>query len=142
MRNRAGSFFAMILFIDTSHEHEIILALVSPGGSGTPIRIPVHFDHGRKLLPAIQRLLTRKKITPSDLDGVIVVDGPGRFSALRAGIATANALATAAGIPVAGIVAQNFPKVVAAGLVALRKAKVGHLVIPRYGQEPNITLAK
>lgn len=56
-------------------------------------------DETAKLLPTISRLIKKTKHDWSKLSGIIVVSGPGPFSALRIGVATANALAFALKLP-------------------------------------------
>lgn len=69
---------------------------------------------------------------------VIVVKGPhGRFSAIRSGVATANALAFAWDVPVVGILqGDDIRKAVRD--VAHRRV-FDQLVVPLYDREPNIT---
>jgi tRNA threonylcarbamoyladenosine biosynthesis protein TsaB len=56
--------------------------------------------HSRELLPAITDLMERAGVGWGDVDAVAVGVGPGTFTGLRIGVATARALATAAGTPV------------------------------------------
>jgi tRNA threonylcarbamoyladenosine biosynthesis protein TsaB len=56
--------------------------------------------HSRELLPAVEGLMTRAGVGWGDVSGVAVGVGPGAFTGLRIGVATARALATAAGIDV------------------------------------------
>lgn len=56
-------------------------------------------DETAKLLPTISRLLKQTRLTWKKLTRVLVVSGPGPFSALRIGVATANALAFALKLP-------------------------------------------
>jgi tRNA threonylcarbamoyladenosine biosynthesis protein TsaB len=56
--------------------------------------------HSRELLPAVADLMERAGVGWADVDGVAVGVGPGGFTGLRIGVATARALATAAGVPV------------------------------------------
>jgi tRNA threonylcarbamoyladenosine biosynthesis protein TsaB len=56
--------------------------------------------HSRELLPAVEELMGRAGTGWADVDGVAVGVGPGAFTGLRIGVATARALATAAHIPV------------------------------------------
>ena len=60
-------------------------------------------NHSVELLPAIQRLMDQAGIDSSDLGCVIVAKGPGSFSALRVGMATARGLAMANDIPLVGV---------------------------------------
>jgi tRNA threonylcarbamoyladenosine biosynthesis protein TsaB len=53
--------------------------------------------HTESLAPTIERLLAARGWTPRDLDGVVVDVGPGLFTGLRVGIATAKGLAVATG---------------------------------------------
>jgi len=55
--------------------------------------------HATELMPAVAEAMERADVDWSDLDAIAVGVGPGTFTGLRIGIATARALATAAGLP-------------------------------------------
>jgi tRNA threonylcarbamoyladenosine biosynthesis protein TsaB len=55
--------------------------------------------HATELMPAVVDVMERAGADWSDLDAIIVGVGPGAFTGLRIGIATARALATAADLP-------------------------------------------
>jgi tRNA threonylcarbamoyladenosine biosynthesis protein TsaB len=55
--------------------------------------------HGELLAPSIQTILGLADVRMSDIDRVAVDNGPGLFTGLRVGIATAKALASALGVP-------------------------------------------
>ena len=59
--------------------------------------------HGELLSPTVQRLTEEAGITLADLDAVAVGIGPGPYTGLRVGLATAHALADALGIPCHGV---------------------------------------
>jgi tRNA threonylcarbamoyladenosine biosynthesis protein TsaB len=59
--------------------------------------------HGEELLPRTRALLARAGIALADLRGIVVGTGPGAFTGLRVGIATAKALAHGLGVPIAGV---------------------------------------
>ncbi|HUO70868.1 MAG TPA: tRNA (adenosine(37)-N6)-threonylcarbamoyltransferase complex dimerization subunit type 1 TsaB [Solirubrobacteraceae bacterium] len=59
--------------------------------------------HANRLMPLIVEVLERAGCTWSELDLIAVGVGPGTFTGLRIGIATANALGRARGIPLAGV---------------------------------------
>ncbi len=53
--------------------------------------------HSEKLMPLVQQLLEETDLTVKDLDAVAVTQGPGSFTGLRIGMATAKGLAQGAG---------------------------------------------
>ncbi len=59
--------------------------------------------HSTRLLPSIVELLEREAVSWEDLDRLAVGVGPGTFTGLRIGIATARALSRAQTIPLAGV---------------------------------------
>lgn len=54
--------------------------------------------HARELLPAIEHLINDSGTQVADLESIAVGIGPGAFTGLRIGIATARAVATARGV--------------------------------------------
>lgn len=56
-----------------------------------------------RLLEDVDALLRRGGVRESQLEGIAVGTGPGSFTGLRMGLATARALAFALGLPVAGV---------------------------------------
>ncbi|BBZ37646.1 tRNA (adenosine(37)-N6)-threonylcarbamoyltransferase complex dimerization subunit type 1 TsaB [Mycobacterium conspicuum] len=59
--------------------------------------------HAERLTPNVLAALTDAELTMADLDAVVVGCGPGPFTGLRAGMATAAAYGHALGIPVHGV---------------------------------------
>lgn len=59
--------------------------------------------HSEQLLPIIEDLLERCEIDIGEVDAVAVASGPGSFTGLRIGGATAKGLAHALGKPVVGV---------------------------------------
>lgn len=64
---------------------------------------PAGYRHGETLLPAIAALLDRHDIRPASLAAIVVGTGPGAFTGMRVGIATAKGLAHALEVPIIGI---------------------------------------
>lgn len=67
----------------------------------TVTRAPMH--HLEWLLPAVHEMLGRLGITADAIEGLAVSCGPGGFTGLRIGIATAAAWAQARDLPVVGV---------------------------------------
>ncbi|HEX4735359.1 MAG TPA: tRNA (adenosine(37)-N6)-threonylcarbamoyltransferase complex dimerization subunit type 1 TsaB, partial [Thermoleophilaceae bacterium] len=55
--------------------------------------------HARELMPGIDRVIREAGVGFGDLDALAVGIGPGGFTGLRIGIATAHGIAQSAGIP-------------------------------------------
>ena len=55
--------------------------------------------HASELMPAVADVMSRAEVGWGDLDAIAVGVGPGTFTGLRIGIATARALASANGLP-------------------------------------------
>lgn len=98
-------------------------ALLYPGGIETAL-VPAEVRRGRNLVPLIAGLLEQAGVEPRDLDVVACGVGPGSFTGIRIGIATAATIAYAAQVPVIDIGslhgrAANAPADAAHVLVAL-----------------------
>ena len=61
------------------------------------------YRHGEELLARIEGLLADLDQAPAALGGVVVGTGPGAFTGLRVGIATAKGLAHALGLQIVGV---------------------------------------
>ena len=59
--------------------------------------------HSELLLPSIENLLTESSLKITDLDCIVCARGPGSFTGLRIGIATAKGLSEGSGIPLISI---------------------------------------
>jgi len=136
----------MILLIDTSQHEITFVALIGSDGRLLGQKsYKQKFQQSEKLLPLINDVLKKAKAKLTSLTGVAVVAGPGGFTCLRIGIATANALAFGLGIPVIGVPAEILSNPNSFAMLTLKlfkKARPGYAVVPRYGREPNITHKK
>jgi tRNA threonylcarbamoyl adenosine modification protein YeaZ len=93
----------VILAMDSATTR-IVVASGSPAGELARIVVwPAGYRHGETLLPTIERLLAEADLGRSSLTGIVVGIGPGAFTGLRVGIATAKGLAHGLGLPIAGI---------------------------------------
>jgi len=68
-----------------------------------PERLAERPGHASELLPAVHEVMERAGVRFADLDAVAVGVGPGTFTGLRIGVATARGLAKANGLPVRGV---------------------------------------
>ena len=92
-----------ILAIDTATTR-VVIATGSPGGVADGLSTwTAGYRHGETLLPSIGRFLGEQNIRRSRLVGIVVGTGPGAFTGLRVGIATAKGLAHGLGIPLVGV---------------------------------------
>ncbi len=89
----------MILAIETAVEC-VSVALGDHRGVAARAAVVGDRRHAETLAPMIEFLLDRHGVTPGDLSAVAVDVGPGLFTGMRVGIATAQAMAWGLGIPV------------------------------------------
>ncbi len=59
--------------------------------------------YSARLMPSIADLLLHSQVTKSQIDGLVVVDGPGSFTGLRVGLSTVKALCEVLGKPLATV---------------------------------------
>jgi tRNA threonylcarbamoyl adenosine modification protein YeaZ len=64
-------------------------------------------SHAEVLAPGIEQLLAEAGVTGADLDAIVVGVGPGPFTGLRSGIATARTLAFAWSKPLHGLMSLD-----------------------------------
>ncbi len=92
-----------ILAIDTATSTAVV-ALGEPDGSLIDERAwRVGSRHGEELLAGIDELLAGRSLAPEALGAVVVGTGPGAFTGLRVGLATAKGLAHGLGLPLVGV---------------------------------------
>ena len=92
-----------LLAIDTATTRAVVAAGALDGSALGITMWVVGRTHGEQLLPTIGRLHGEANLRRSRIRGVIVGTGPGAFTGLRVGIATAKALAHELGVPIVGI---------------------------------------
>ena len=92
-----------ILAIDTSGTNALVALAESDGAMICERRWTAGYRHGEELLTQIDGLLASTGTTKESLGGIVVGTGPGAFTGLRVGLATAKALALGLGVPLAGV---------------------------------------
>jgi tRNA threonylcarbamoyladenosine biosynthesis protein TsaB len=65
--------------------------------------LDIAVTHSERLMAMVDRLLADCRVEASDLGGLAVSVGPGSFTGLRVGVATAKGLGLALGLPVAPV---------------------------------------
>ncbi|MFH0905355.1 MAG: tRNA (adenosine(37)-N6)-threonylcarbamoyltransferase complex dimerization subunit type 1 TsaB [bacterium] len=124
---------ARILAIDTAQAETVI-------GLGDKIKSWISDrDQSKKLLPKIDQLLHRQKVTPKQLRGIVINLGPGSFTGLRVGATVANGFGYGLKIPVVGmsefdIIRAVYPKT---DLIVL-DAKRGELFTQEKAKAPRL----
>lgn len=101
-----------------------------------------HNHHTVELAPAVNDLMKRCDVAPSDLKALGVALGPGSFTSLRIGLALVKGMALALHLPVVGIpsldvLAASIP-VGDKPLIALLQAGRGRLAFAAYTQEKGV----
>ena len=59
--------------------------------------------HSQKLMPMIENMLSLSDLSIREMDAVAICEGPGSFTGLRIGMATAKAFAHVNDIPLIGV---------------------------------------
>lgn len=86
----------MFLIIDTSSKKSLIVKASDKNFQKKVFG--TNFNHSEKLLPEISKLFRNNSL--KSIEGTAVISGPGSYTGLRVGIATANALSYALSVPV------------------------------------------
>jgi len=90
------------LALDTATSHTVVAL-----GDGRGARASRVWDagrrHGETLLGAIEALLRHEAVAVADLQAIVVGTGPGAFTGLRVGLATAKTLAHGLHLPLVGV---------------------------------------
>jgi tRNA threonylcarbamoyl adenosine modification protein YeaZ len=92
-----------ILAIDTAGTNALVALGELDGSFVADDCWPAGYRHGEELLTRIDGLLAAASTPLAELGGIVVGTGPGAFTGLRVGLATAKALARGLEIPIAGV---------------------------------------
>jgi tRNA threonylcarbamoyl adenosine modification protein YeaZ len=123
---------AWLLALDTA-TNTVVVAAGRPDGTLIDAEtFEGRYRHSQELLPAVTRLMDRTGLRLADLAGIVVGTGPGAFTGLRVGLATAKTLAHELGRPVVGI---------ATGEALLADAPAGTVVLLPSGPRDRIAIA-
>ena len=96
-----------LLALDTATTSVVVAAGTRDGQILATDTITGRYRHSQELLPAIARLVEGAGLRIADLAGIVVGVGPGAFTGLRVGLATAKTLAHELDRPVVGIATSD-----------------------------------
>lgn len=116
----------MTLYINTTQNHTIEVVIKNGKRIVAKRKINAPHKQAKKLLPLIDGLIKKAGIKFGAIKKIQVANKGGSFTALRVGVATANALAYALGVPVEGSDKS--------------KKYRFNIIKPIYDKEPNITM--
>lgn len=91
-----------ILAFDTSSK-ALAVALLRDDNLLAETRITIKKNHSVSLMPTVDFLMRSVDMKPTDLDRVVVAEGPGSYTGLRVAVATAKTLAFALKIDLVGV---------------------------------------
>ncbi|MDE6356205.1 MAG: tRNA (adenosine(37)-N6)-threonylcarbamoyltransferase complex dimerization subunit type 1 TsaB [Clostridia bacterium] len=130
------------LAIDTSSKHLTVLA--QKGGKVALRFIPdCAMRHSTELMGEIEKALNEVSLTPRECGFFAAVTGPGSFTGIRIGIATAKGFALAANKPLLGVTAFDLVayNVTSESFFAVIDAAHGHYYVCGYDKDKNVTFA-
>lgn len=120
---------ARLLVIDTATS-AIVVATAASDGSLDGLRTwAAGHRHGETLLASLGQFLEERGLPRSGLAAVVVGTGPGAFTGLRVGLATAKGIARAGGLAIVGV-ATGSALLVAAEAAGLGSADELTLLLP------------
>lgn len=130
---------SLVLGIDTSSAWGS-LGLIRGESLVASLTLRVAEGHGGGLAGRIDWLLREAAVDPKTLEAIGVVSGPGSFTALRVGVATAQGLGLALGVPVVSIgtleaLVSGLPES-AGRVLALAPARKGEVFAQVFQSDP------
>jgi len=127
----------MFLFIDTCQKEKMEIVLLNFDCEIIDDQaLKIERDHSEKLLPLIERFLKKNQTELERIKAIGVASGPGSFTGVRVGVATANALAYSLDIPVLSLKRKAGSKLVKRVFQNLNKHGFLKSAIPYYLHNP------
>ena len=95
----------LLIAIDTSGRKGSVALCRGDGNSFETLQLSTleGGNYSARLMPTIAELLQQNGFDKSDVDGFVVVSGPGSFTGLRVGLATVKGLCEALAKPLATV---------------------------------------
>ena len=91
-----------ILGIDTSSNASSV-AVIEDNKLICEYTVNTKTTHSQKLMPMIENMLSMSEVNIKDIDAIAICIGPGSFTGLRIGMATAKAIAHVNNLPIIGV---------------------------------------
>ncbi|XZE32534.1 tRNA (adenosine(37)-N6)-threonylcarbamoyltransferase complex dimerization subunit type 1 TsaB [Pirellulaceae bacterium SH501] len=93
---------SVLLALETSGKSGSVAIIDRSGDPGSirSITLPDDIGSAQSLAPAIRELLNRSALSVSEIGCIALLTGPGSFTGLRVGVATAKAMAYGLGCPI------------------------------------------
>lgn len=132
----------MILVLQTTVLGRISVWLVRDRRIIASRKVEIEWHGSDRALAVVDQTLRQKKKSVNDIKSIIIVRGPGSFTAVRTGLIIANTLGMLLRIPVRGIVVKHRLSNDEVLFQAAMAGKKNFLLRPWYGKSPNITLPK
>ncbi len=118
----------LILAIETATQ-SVGVALANELGVVAHLEVRQGRRHAETVVPAVEQLLAHAEASMADITRIAVDVGPGLFTGLRVGVATAKAYALALDVPIVAISSLELVAYEAAPLVLAQSAKRFGVVI-------------
>lgn len=128
-----------VLAFDTSNQ-ALAVTLVENERLQAEMTLTVKKNHSTSLMPTIDFLMQSVGWQPADLERIVVAQGPGSYTGLRIGVATAKTLAYTLGIDLVGISSLQtlVPKGVAGLVVPIIDARRNHVYAGFYEERQSV----
>ena len=91
-----------VLGLDTS-SNATSIAVIEDNKLICEYTVNTKTTHSQKLMPMIENMLKISEINVNDMDMIAICQGPGSFTGLRIGMATAKALSHVNNLPIVGV---------------------------------------
>ena len=130
-----------VLAIDTSTLVSSV-AVATKGKVLAELTLQTKLTHSEVLMPHIKQILEMTKLEKEKLEGIAIGIGPGSFTGLRIGLATAKTIAYTLDIPIVGVstlaaLAYNYP-VPDVYIVPMLDAQKGNAYVASYTWENGV----
>lgn len=129
----------MIILTMRTDEPEAELGLLDDSTEIASTTWPAHRELANTIHTKISHILSDNQKSLSDIQGLVVYEGPGSFTGLRIGLTVANTLADALSIPIVACAESTWQL---DGIKRLANGENDIVAMPEYGSPPKTTTPK